>query len=163
MRAQAYGFVRGARCDIRTAMDTETAEQQAGCVARRNLQSVPAAPHRTAVASQHCCASVCVCVGADKPGSEVPHYHAFQEERVLVKEGKLGYFIGHQHHVQSAEAEQEVVVKPGDAVMRHTNSAPQTEQGVWGTAWSSPQREQSSAQGAAWHGVAAPIVLQSSS
>lgn len=109
------------------------------------------------------CVCVCVCVGADKPGSEVPHYHAFQEERVLVKEGKLGYFIGHQHHVQSAEAEQEVVVKPGDAVMRHTNSAPQTEQGVWGTAWSSPQREQSSAQGAAWHGVAAPIVLQSSS
>lgn len=37
-----------------------------------------------------------------------------QEERVLVKQGKLGYFIGHQTHVQSAEAEEEVVVKPGE-------------------------------------------------
>jgi hypothetical protein len=37
-----------------------------------------------------------------------------QEERVVVKQGKLGYFIGHQTHVQSAEAEEEVVVKPGE-------------------------------------------------
>lgn len=51
---------------------------------------------------------------ADKPGSEEPHYHLQQEERVLVKQGKLGYFIGHQTHVQSAEAEEEVVVKPGE-------------------------------------------------
>jgi hypothetical protein len=33
---------------------------------------------------------------------------------VVVKQGKLGYFIGHQHHVQSAEpGDKEVVVKPG--------------------------------------------------
>jgi hypothetical protein len=51
---------------------------------------------------------------ADKPGSEEPHYHLQQEERVRVKQGKLGYFIGHQTHVQSAEAEEEVVVKPGE-------------------------------------------------
>lgn len=51
---------------------------------------------------------------ADKPGSEEPHYHMQQEERVVVKQGKLGYFIGHQHHVQSAEpGDKEVVVKPG--------------------------------------------------
>jgi hypothetical protein len=36
-----------------------------------------------------------------------------QEERVRVKQGKLGYFIGHQTHVQSAEADEEVVIKPG--------------------------------------------------
>jgi hypothetical protein len=51
---------------------------------------------------------------ADKPGSEEPHYHLHQEERVVVKQGKLGYFVGHQHHVQSAEpGDKEVVVKPG--------------------------------------------------
>lgn len=32
-----------------------------------------------------------------------------------MKQGKLGYFIGHQTHVQSAEADEEVVVKPGEA------------------------------------------------
>jgi hypothetical protein len=55
-----------------------------------------------------------VLCSADKPGSEEPHYHLQQEERVVVKQGKLGYFIGHQTHVQSAEAEEEVVVKPGE-------------------------------------------------
>jgi hypothetical protein len=32
-----------------------------------------------------------------------------------VKQGKLGYFIGHQTHVQAAEAEEEVVIKAGGA------------------------------------------------
>lgn len=59
------------------------------------------------------CASVCV--HADKPGSEEPHYHLYQEEHIKVKQGKLGYFIGHQTHVQSAEVDQEVTIKPGGA------------------------------------------------
>lgn len=108
-----------------TAIDTETAEQQAGCCCfSHNLH--PTASSASSAASHGCRLSallcVCVCLCADKPGSELPHYHAFQEERVLVKEGKLGYFIGHQHHVQSAEAEQEVVVRPGDAVIRNRNN-----------------------------------------
>jgi hypothetical protein len=32
---------------------------------------------------------------------------------VRVKQGQLGYFIGHQTHVQAAEAGEEVVIKPG--------------------------------------------------
>ena len=53
-------------------------------------------------------------LAADKPGSEEPHYHLQQEERIKVKQGKLGYFIGHQTHVQSAEAgDDEVIIKPG--------------------------------------------------
>jgi hypothetical protein len=31
-----------------------------------------------------------------------------------VKQGKLGYYIGHHSHVQSAEAGEEVVIKPGE-------------------------------------------------
>jgi hypothetical protein len=87
---------------------------------------------------------------ADKPGSEVPHYHAFQEERVVVKQGKLGYFIGHQHHVQSAEADKEVVVKPGvrDRGSRATRSRPQS-----GLACS--VQLFTIADGATWHGEAA--------
>lgn len=50
---------------------------------------------------------------AEKPGSEAPHYHLQQTERVRVKQGQLGYFIGHQTHVQAAEAGEEVVIKPG--------------------------------------------------
>lgn len=48
-----------------------------------------------------------------------------QEERVRVKQGKLGYFIGHQTHVQSAEADEEVVIKPGGgggSGLQHTSA-----------------------------------------
>jgi hypothetical protein len=31
-----------------------------------------------------------------------------------VKQGKLGYYIGHHSHVQSAEAGEEVIIKPGE-------------------------------------------------
>jgi hypothetical protein len=61
--------------------------------------------------------AVCCLSTADKPGSEEPHYHMQQEEHVRVKQGKLGYFIGHQTHVQSAEADEEVVIKPGVCVL----------------------------------------------
>lgn len=50
----------------------------------------------------------------DKPGSEAAHYHLFQTETVRVRQGKLGYFIGHQSHVQAAEAGAEVVIQPGE-------------------------------------------------
>lgn len=50
---------------------------------------------------------------ADKPGSDAPHYHLQQREVVRVKAGKLGYFVGHQHHVQAAEAGEEVAIQPG--------------------------------------------------
>jgi hypothetical protein len=50
---------------------------------------------------------------ADKPGSEAPHFHLRQTEVVRVKEGTLGYFVGHQTHVQAAEAGQQVVIRPG--------------------------------------------------
>eukprot|EP00882_Tetradesmus_deserticola_P008745 GHRQ01009222.1.p1 GENE.GHRQ01009222.1~~GHRQ01009222.1.p1 ORF type:complete len:173 (+),score=31.56 GHRQ01009222.1:152-670(+) len=50
-----------------------------------------------------------------KPGSDAAHYHTHQQERVRVKQGKLGYYIGHHSHVQAAEAGEEVVIKPGEA------------------------------------------------
>ncbi|KAF8072688.1 protein phosphatase 2C [Scenedesmus sp. PABB004] len=53
----------------------------------------------------------------DKPGSEPAHYHLHQEERVRVVSGKLGYFVGHQHHVQSAEAGEVLTVRPGESHM----------------------------------------------
>lgn len=49
-----------------------------------------------------------------KPGSEAPHYHIHQEEHIKVKQGKLGYFIGHQTHAQAAEPGEEVTIKPGE-------------------------------------------------
>eukprot|EP00879_Flechtneria_rotunda_P032068 GHRR01035219.1.p1 GENE.GHRR01035219.1~~GHRR01035219.1.p1 ORF type:complete len:141 (+),score=15.37 GHRR01035219.1:575-997(+) len=48
-----------------------------------------------------------------KPGSDAPHYHLHQQERIKVKEGKLGYYVGHHMHVKAAEAGQEVIIKPG--------------------------------------------------
>lgn len=50
-----------------------------------------------------------------KPGSDAAHYHSQQQERVRVKAGKLGYYIGHHSHVQAAEAGEEVLIKPGEA------------------------------------------------
>lgn len=50
---------------------------------------------------------------AEKPGSEAPHYHLNQEEHIKVKQGKLGYFIGHQTHVKAAEMGEELTIKPG--------------------------------------------------
>jgi hypothetical protein len=51
---------------------------------------------------------------AGKPGSDAAHYHSQQQERIRVKQGKLGYYIGHHSHVQSAEAGEEVIIKPGE-------------------------------------------------
>jgi len=50
----------------------------------------------------------------DKPGLQPAHYHIIQEEHIKVKEGRLGYYIGHHTHVKAAEEGEEVVVKPGN-------------------------------------------------
>lgn len=54
---------------------------------------------------------------AGKPGSDAAHYHQLQEEHIEIKEGKLGYYIGHQTHVKTATAGEEVTIKPGE--LRH--------------------------------------------
>lgn len=56
-------------------------------------------------------------LGAEKPGSEEPHFHLNQEEHIKVKQGQLGYFIGHQMHVQSAGPDEEVTIKAGGLLL----------------------------------------------
>jgi hypothetical protein len=56
---------------------------------------------------------------AGKPGSDAAHYHSNQQERIRVKQGKLGYYIGHHSHVQAAEAGEEVIIKPGELGLQH--------------------------------------------
>lgn len=57
--------------------------------------------------------SVVVSGSAGKPGSDAAHYHTNQQEQIKVKQGRLGYYIGHHSHVQAAEAGEEVTIRPG--------------------------------------------------